>query len=98
MDERRHRRGVVARVAEHVLVGEGVEELEEPLGDGLLDQQPGAGEAHLAGVVVLSRRLPRRRLEVGVPEDEQRPLAAELAGERDDVPRRGDADVHGGLG
>ena len=93
MDQRRHRRVVVARVAEDVLVGETVEELEERLDDRLLHEDAGAGEADLAGVVELSRSLPRRRLEVAVLEDEQRPLAAELAGERDDVLRCGDADV-----
>ena len=70
MDERRDGRRVVARVAEHVLVREPVDELEERLGDRLLDEEARPGEAHLAGVVVLARRLPRSRLEVGVGEHE----------------------------
>ena len=98
VDQRRDGGGVVARVAEHVLVREAVEELEERLADALLHQQARAGEAHLAGVVVLPGGLARRRLEVGVGEDEQRPLAAELTRERDDVARGGGADVHRGLG
>ena len=98
VDQRRDGGVVVARVAEHVLVGEAVEQLEELLGDRLLDEQARPGEAHLAGVVVLSRRLARSRLEVAVVEDEQRAFAAELAGERDDVLRRRDADVTRGLG
>ena len=98
VDERRDRRRVVARVAEHVLVGEAVEELEEALRDRFLDEQARPREADLAGVVVLAGRLPGRCLEVGVGEDEERPLAAELTGERHDVPRRRRADVHGGLG
>ena len=73
-------------------------ELEEPVGDRLLDEEARAGQAHLARVVVLPGRLPRSRLEVGVGEDEQRALPAELARERDDVPRRGRADVHRRLG
>ena len=98
VDQRRHRRVVGARVAEHVLVGEAVEELEERLRHRLLDEDPRAGEADLAGIVELARGLPRRGLEIAVVEHEQRPLAAELAGEGDDVPRRRDADVPGRLG
>ena len=98
VDERRHRRVVVARIAEDVLVGEAVEELEELLGDGLLHEDARTGEADLACVVELPGRLPRRRLEVAVVEHEQRPLAAELAGEGDDVLRGGDADMPGRLG
>ena len=95
MDERRDGRRVVARVAEHVLVGEAVEAARGTRSaTALLDEQARAREADLAGVVVLARRLARGRLEVGVGEDEQRPLAAELAGERDDVAGRGGADVH----
>ena len=45
-------------------------ELEERLGHRVLDEEARPGEAHLAGVVVLARRLPRSRLEVGVGEDE----------------------------
>ena len=91
VDERRDGGRVVARVAEHVLVGEAVEELEEALRDRLLDEQARAGEADLTGVVVLAGRLPRRRLEVAVGEHEERALAAELGGERDEVPRRATA-------
>ena len=97
MDQRRNRRRVVAGIAEHVLVGEAVEELEERAGDRLLDEQARAGEADLARVVVLAGRLARRCLEVAVGEDEERALAAELAGERDEVARGGDADRAGGL-
>ena len=76
MDERRHGRVVVARIAENVLVGEAVEEVEKRLRDRFLDEEAGAGEAHLTGVVELARGLPRRRLEVAVLEHEQRSLAA----------------------
>ena len=68
------------------------------VGDRLLDEQARSGEADLAGVVVLPGRLAGRCFEVGVGEDEQRPLAAELTGERDDVPSCSGADVHGRLG
>ena len=98
MDQRRDRRRVVPRVAEHVLVREALEEVEERVGDARLDQQARACEAHLAGVVVLPRGLTSGRFEVGVREDEERPLSSQLAGERNDVSRRRRADVHGGLG
>ena len=77
-------------IAQHVLVGEPVEALQERVGDRLLDQQPRARQAHLAGVVVLARRLARRGVQVGVGEHDQRALAAQLGRERDDVapPRR----------
>ena len=70
MDQRRDRRPVVARVAEDVLVGEAVEELEELVGDRLLDEQARAGEADLAGVVVLARGGAGGGLEIGVGEDD----------------------------
>ena len=98
MDQRRDRRRVVARVAEHVLVGEAVEELEERVRDRLLDEEARPGEADLAGVVVLPGGLARSGLEVGVREDEQRPLPTQLAGERNDVSRGRRADVTRGLG
>jgi hypothetical protein len=53
----------------------------------LLDQEPRAGEADLAGVVVLPGRLFRGRVEIGVPEDDERALAPELSGEGDDAGR-----------
>src|SRR5207344_1640603 len=68
VDERRHRRLVVAGIAEDVLVREPVKEVEERPGDRLLG------------------------------EDEQWALAAELAGEGDDVLRGRDADVPRRLG
>jgi hypothetical protein len=42
-----------------VLVGEPVEQLEEVVRNRLLDEEPCAGEADLACVVVLPRRLAR---------------------------------------
>ncbi len=98
MDHRRDRRRVVARVAQHVLVGEPVEELEERLAHRLLHEQARAGEADLPRVVVLPGRLAGRRLEVAVLEDEERPLPAELARERRDVARGSNTDRAGGLG
>ncbi len=76
---------VGARVAEHVGVGVAIEALEEVVADRLLDEQPRAREAHLAGVVVLAGRLRGRGLEVGVGEHDQRPLAAQLGRERHEV-------------
>ena len=93
VDERRDRRRGVARVAEHVRVRVAAEALQERLADRLLDEQPRAGEADLAGVVVLARGLLGGRVEVGVGEHDQRALAAELARERDEVAGGGHADV-----
>ena len=76
----------------------GVEAGEELVADRRLDEQPGAGEADLPGVVVLPGRLGRGGVEVGVGEHDQRALAAELGGERHDVLGRRPADVAGRLG
>ena len=83
---------VVARVAEHVGVGVAVEALEELVRDRLLDEQARAGEAHLPGVVVLAGGLGGGGLDVGVGEDDQRALAAQLGGEGHDVGGGGLAD------
>ena len=76
----------------------GVEALEERVAHALLHEQARAGQAHLAGVVVLAGRLGRGGVEVGVLEHDQRALATQLAGERHEVARRRDADLPGGLG
>ena len=59
--------------------------LDEParelVGDRLLDQEPGAGQADLPGVVVLLDREVDGQVQVGVGEDQQRRLAAELEAE-----------------
>ena len=75
-----------------MLVDGAVKEVEEPLGHRFLDEEPGAGEADLAGVVVLAGGPARCGLEVGVGEHEQRPLPAELGRERDEVLRGRDRD------
>ena len=87
MDERRHRGRVVSRIAEHVLVGEGVEELQKAVCNGLLDEQTCPRETDLTGIVVLAGGLPRSRLQVGVREHEERTLAAKLGGERHEISR-----------
>ncbi len=97
MDHRRDRRRRVAAVAEHVGVGRCVEPVEELDAHARLDQQSGAGEADLAGVVVLAGRLARRGIEVGVGEDDEGAFAAELGGERDEVAGSGDTDRPAGL-
>ena len=53
----------------------------------LVDQQPEGAEADLAGVVELLDGEVDRQVEVGVLEDQQRRLAAELEGQRHDVGR-----------
>src|SRR4029077_19824996 len=88
VDQGRARRPVVPRVTEDVLVGEAAEELEELVGNRLLDEQARAGEADLACVVVLARAGSGGGLEFGVGEDDERPLAAELGRERHQIPRR----------
>ena len=64
-----------------------VEALEEARRRRLLDEQARARHAVLAGVVVLERGLLRGRVEVGVGEDEERALAAQLGRERDEILR-----------
>ena len=75
--------------------------LEEALGelvsDGLLHKEARSGKADLACVVVLVGRLLDRSVEIGVGEDEERRLAAELEGDRDDVLGRGLADQASGV-
>ena len=83
--ERRDRGRIVAGIAEHLGVNPGVEPFEEGAGDRLLHQQPGAGQTHLTGIVVLPGGLGGGGVDVGVREHDQRPLAAELGGERNDV-------------
>ena len=63
VDHRGDRRRRVAAVAEHVGVDVALEAGEELVADRGLDEQPRAGEADLAGVVVLAGglRAPRRR-------------------------------------
>ena len=56
------------------------------------------GETHLAAVVVLARGFRGGGVEVGVLEDDEGALAAELGGERDQVPCCGDPDQTPRLG
>ena len=83
VDERRDGGGVVARVAQHVGVdaaragARGTASVTDSC-----DQDARAGEADLAGVVVLAGGLGRGGVEVGVGEHQQRALAAELGRER----------------
>ncbi len=64
------------------LVGE---RLLERIREALVHEQPGAGEADLARVVVLLDRQVDREVEVGVAEDDARALAAELEADRGEV-------------
>ena len=77
-DERADVGVLVARVAELALRHAREEALVELVRDRLLHEQAGAGEADLAGVVVLVGRGLDRRVEIGVGEDHERALAAEL--------------------
>ena len=70
VDQRRHRGRVVAGVAEDMLVGKTVEQLEELVGDRLLHEKARPSEADLARIVVLSRSLASSSLEITVGEDE----------------------------
>ena len=65
--------------------------------DRRLDQEPGAGEAHLTRVVVLAGCLRGSGIEIGVGEHDQRPLPAQFGGERHDVLGGRAADDPGGL-
>ena len=62
----------------------------------LLHQDPEGAEAHLAGVVELLDGQVHRQVEVGVVEDQQRRLAAELERQRHDVGRGRRGDDPGG--
>jgi hypothetical protein len=98
VDHRRDRGGRVERVPEHVVVDVAVEPLQELVTHRRLDEQAGAGEAHLTTVVVLPGCLRGGGLEVGVGEHDERPLPAELGRERHEVRRSGATDVASGLG
>ena len=58
---------------------------EELAGDRFLHQDAEGAQADLAGIVELLDRQAHRQVEVGVGEDEQRGLAAQLERHRDDV-------------
>ena len=86
-----------ARIAE-LAVGHSLEEaLGELVGDGLLDEEARRGEADLARMVVLIGRLLDSCVEIGIGEDEERRLAAELEGDGDDVLGGGLPDQPGGV-
>ena len=70
----------------------------ELLGDRLLDQQPGARQAHLPGVVVLADRVADRQVQVGVREHQQRGLAAQFQRHRGQLRARGRGDQAAGRG
>ena len=78
----RHQRAdvgrLVARVAQPQRRRLRQEPLEKVVGDRLGHQQPYGGQAHLTGVVELLDSEVGGEVEVGVVEDEQRRLAAEL--------------------
>ena len=79
-------------VAGHVRVDVGAEALHELAGDLRVHEQPGPRQADLPRVVVHLRGAGSGVVEIGVGEHQQRPLAAELTGERDEVGRCGATD------
>ena len=85
VDERRERRLRLARIARDVLIDRRVEALEEIAGDVRVHEEPGARQAHLAAVVVHLGRAGGRVVQVGVAEDQEWALAAELAREGHEV-------------
>ena len=98
VDHRRDGRRRIAAVSEHVGVDVVLEEGHEVVTHRRLDEQAGASEADLSGVVVLPRRLAGGGVEIGIGEHDERPLTAELGRERHDVLGRRTADVPGRLG
>ena len=62
-----------------------LEELDEALANRDVHEQSGAGETHLAAVVVHQRRLLGGGPEVGVREDQEGTLATEFGGEGHEV-------------
>ena len=88
---------LVARVALHQGARPArADALEELVGDAVLHQDPERAQADLAGVVELLDGQVHREVEVGVVEDQQRRLAAQLEGQRHDVVRRRRGDDPGG--
>ncbi len=96
MDLRADVGGLVPRVA----LAQRASPVEEPrgelLGDRRLDQQPAAGEADLAGVVVLLHGVGHGQVEVRVGEDQQRRLPAQLQRDGGQVGGGRGGDVPGG--
>ena len=92
VDQGRDGRLVLAGITKDVLVDCGVEDLQERLPDGLLHQDSGPGQTDLAAVVVLARGFGGGGVEVGVFEDDEGSLAAELCRKGDEVPGGGDPD------
>ena len=70
-----------------------MEPVEEVVSDRCLDQQSGAGEAHLARIVELPRGAVGGSVKVGVGEHDQRSLPSQLGRERNDVLGRRSTDV-----
>ena len=98
VDEGRDGRRGVAAVAQHVGPGALDEPVPELVVDRRLDEQSGPGEADLSGVVVHHRGPLYREVEVGVGEDDEGALAAELGREGHEVRGRGEADRPARLG
>ena len=74
--------GVRSRGSPWRSVCPGVVTVDELVVDRSLDEQAGAGEADLPGIVVLADHGLDRRVEVGVGEHEKRRLAAEEPSDR----------------
>ena len=91
-DQRADVGGLVPRVALPQRAGLREEPREEVVGDRVGHEQPYGGQAHLPGVVELLDGQVDGEVEVGVVEDQQRRLPAELERHRRDVGRRGRAD------
>ncbi len=87
MNERRHRRGGIATVAENVKLAAGCKSLEELVANALFHNEAGSGETDLAGVVVHERGFFHGEIQVGVGVHHEGTLSAEFAGEGNEVSR-----------
>ncbi len=89
---------LVKRSAETDLAGASDQLVDEPLGDGFLDEEPGTGGAHLTGMDEGGiERVVEGGVEIGVGEDDVRVLATQLQRHLLDGARRRRGDPLAGL-
>src|ERR1700677_4167824 len=91
-------RDMITAVTKHVTLSGAGESVEKRIANTLLDDQTGARETDLAGVVEHGRRLFCREIEIGVGVDHEGAFAAEFRSEGHQVFRGGHSDHSTGRG